>query len=517
MTSHKSNQHVIGDACLQGSHAKLATDAGRIFVTAILVYAAFWNPWLHSSMAWNYIDMAVSFVDTGRWELAHPQLYSFLDTATVNGRVVTAFPSGLPVLIMPFYIVWLVVMGPVGSPSSFQVFNGFLVLILSTTASALTAVQVYWLTGWLGASRRGRLWATTLFALGTPNFAYGTMLFKENIVSLAVISAVRVAVQPGTGRTRALSGFLASTAPTMAASVALFPALPLPLILRREGVKQAAAFCLGAFPLLLALGSYGLWIYGSLWRPGHLFLTLLPPAYPATLKFSVLLNILLGPQGSPFLYSPFLLLSLLGLLGGIGQRTDGERAVTAVLFLLLWLEAAWWLSQFEHPTGLTNQFGSRYLFPVIPLLSAFAGPPLERLGTAARLAFGLPSALCGYLAAQAGMIPGPHELSYALKTLVSGTGMGVLFKEALPAWLGFETFHTVVSRPDVSARDLIRMLPTPRGLELIRNQAVLLAANVTVLAGIGWIISRLWRTASVPVAPPSPSLDGQAAADHHRS
>src|SRR5438445_1766841 len=92
-------------------HEKFQDDAVRIFVTAWLVYAAFWNPWLQSSMTFNFLDAAVSFVDTGRWEMAHPQLYEGKDTATAKGRLVSAEPPGTAVLIMPFYLGWRFLVG----------------------------------------------------------------------------------------------------------------------------------------------------------------------------------------------------------------------------------------------------------------------------------------------------------------------------------------------------------------------------------------------------------------------
>ena len=71
--------------------------------------------------------------------------------------------------------------------------------------------------------------------------------------------------------------------------------------------------------------------------------------------------------------------------------------------------------------------------------------------------------------------------------------MGVVFKEALPRWLGVDTLHTVLSRPDVSASDLLRLLPTAEGARLAGNQLLLLGANLLVLGGIAWFLLRLWK------------------------
>src|SRR5437879_320352 len=75
------------------------THAGRrMFLMAVLVYAAFWNPRLDASMAWNFLDAGVSFVDTGRWMMAHSELYERVDTAAAAGGLVTGEPPGMAVL-----------------------------------------------------------------------------------------------------------------------------------------------------------------------------------------------------------------------------------------------------------------------------------------------------------------------------------------------------------------------------------------------------------------------------------
>ena len=112
----------------------------------------------------------------------------------------------------------------------------------------------------------------------------------------------------------------------------------------------------------------------------------------------------------------------------------------------------------------------------------------------------MPSLVCGYLGAQAGFAPVPNALPYALKTFVSGTGMGVLFKEALPAWTGLETLHTVVARPEVSARDLLARLPTAEGLTLTLHQVLFFLLNALTLLGVSRLIARVWRPRAVEVA-----------------
>src|SRR5438128_9879035 len=119
-------------------HEKFQDDAVRIFVTAWLIYAAFWNPWLQSSMTYNFLDAAVSFVDTGRWEMAHPHFYDGKDTVTVNGRVVSAHPPGVALLVIPLYGFWRVTVSSVDTPDELQSFNP--VIFLAVGASVLSVL-----------------------------------------------------------------------------------------------------------------------------------------------------------------------------------------------------------------------------------------------------------------------------------------------------------------------------------------------------------------------------------------
>ena len=469
------------------------TDAARIFLTAWLVYAAFWNPWLQSSMTFNFLDAAVSFVDTGRWGMAHPQLYEGKDTAMANGRLVSAEPPGMALLVIPMYSVWRVMMGPVDSVQTFQAFNGFLSLTLGATASALIAVEVASLASWLGGSRRGQLWAALLVAFGTQAFFFGTTVFKENFAALAVIFSFRLSVAPGSHAHRVKAGMAAGLAVALAYPTALLVPLLVVHLLRREGFGSAAAFLLGCVPCALALAVYNWWLFGKPWLTGYYFIAGLSNLGFVFPKGAILLDLLAGPRGGLFLYAPFLLFALAGLAVAWRTGKSGEAMVAVVFLAGLWLAAAGWQSQFADRASWAHSLGPRMMFPAIPLLAAFAAPVMDRMSRNLLLVAGIPSVLCGYLSAQAGVIPTANPFPYAVKTWLSGTGMGVVFKEALPQWLGVDTLHTVVSRPDVSASDLLRLLPTAEGARLAGNQFLLFGANLLVFSGIAWFLRKLWR------------------------
>jgi len=174
-----------------------------------------------------------------------------------------------------------------------------------------------------------------------------------------------------------------------------------------------------------------------------------------------------------------------------GRRV--EAAGIAAFAVVLWLITSAWLARF--PSAFT---GARYLFPVVPLLAAFAAPALERAGSAVRWAAGGLSVGLTYLAVQAGHIPDPAALVYALKTFVSGAGVPVLFKETLPAWLGIETLHTAVSHGAIRGRDVLAALATPSGWRLALGQALTLVVAALVVGALALVMRWLWLTQERP-------------------
>ena len=467
------------------------TDNARIFITAWAVYLAFWNPWLQASMTFSHLDAAVSLVDTGRWEMTHSDLYGRYDTVMVEGRVAPVNPPGVAIVVIPFYLAWKSVIAPVSTLDEFRLFHSVLVVVLGAPAMALTVVEVSRLAALWGATRSGRLWTAALFGFGTPGFFFGTGLWKEGFAALGVAMALRFALEQGNPMRRAAAGVCAAAAVGFANQVLLAVPLFMLLVWRREGIRNASVFLLGSAPILTALGLYHSWIFGLPWRTGYAVQYADPHLSVDIGTGWILVKLLVGSHGGVFLYSPFLLFSIAGF--AFLWRTGREVEVSvAVLFV-----ASVWLIAGIHHTqwgGImkANTLGHRMVFPAMSVLASFAGPAVDRVDRGVRLLVAIPSFVCGYLSAQAGYIADIEPFPYALKTWISGTGMGVFFKEALPNWLGFETLHTVVSRPEVSAGDLLRLLPTPEGSMLVRNQLLVLVFNLAVLGCLAWFLRRLW-------------------------
>ena len=474
---------------------------GRLFLTAWLVYALFVNPVLTNPMTWSALDAAGALVETGRWEVIHADLYSNLDVAMSGSRKVAGPPPGLAVLLVPVYAVWRTGVGSVDTPERFAAFHVFATLVIGATASALATGEVAALAGWLGASRMGRLWAALLFAFGTPAFLFAVRLFKENVAALAVIAAFRLAVTAQVSWHRSLAGLLAGLAAIVAYPTGLVGLGLAALTAARDGRRALGAFALGWLPPLAALAVYNAWFFGRTWTFAYSSYLNLPQAAPsvgwALPDATVLFNTLVHQREGLFLYSPFLVLGVVGL--GVAWRAGRRLPVTvvAVFTLLLWMVSAAWLARF--PRSFT---GARYLFAAVPLLAAFAGPVLERVGPRVRWTLAIASVVLTYLAVQAGHIADQAPLVYAVKTFVSGSGLPVLFKETLPAALGLETLHTMLGRPEVTGRDLLAMMATPAGWRLALNQVFVVVVAAGVFAAVAGVIHRLWSRPQpvVPVA-----------------
>jgi hypothetical protein len=469
----------------------MAGDRGRLVLTALLVYAAFVNPLLANPMTWASLDAAVSLVETGRWQVTHGALYGDMDVALAGARPVAGPPPGLAVALVPAYLAWRAVAGPVDGRDTFHAFHVFATVALGATASALAAGEVAALAGRLGAARAGRLWAALLFAFGTPAFLFATRLFKENLAALAVVVAFRLAVEAGGPGRRALAGLVAGLAGVVAYPAGLIGAGLAAMLASREGRRAAGAFLLGWTAPLAALALYNTWLFGRPWRFAYATYLNLPEA-AATVGWrapdaAVLVNSLLHQREGLLLYSPFLVLGVVGLAAARRAGLGQPAAVTALFALALWGLSAAWLARF--PTAFT---GARYLFAAVPLLAAFAGPVLERVPGGLRWTLAVASVGMTYLAVQAGHIADPAPLAYALKTFVSGAGLPVLFKETLPGALGLETLHTWLARDDAGARDLPALLATPAGWRLVLHQSLVGAAGAAVLAAIAGIVHRLW-------------------------
>ena len=474
-------------------------DGRRIFATVALVYLLFLNPTIGTSVTSVSLDAALSVVEHGRWEVTdrHRSIFGDVDVARAGHIDVPAVPPGLALLALAPTAAWHTA---ARSPVTLPVLHVVLTVLLAVSASALAAVQVAALAGSLGAPRRARTVAALVFAFGTPAFVFGTHLQKEGLAALAVAGAVRLALDAGSRARIAAAGLVAG-----GAALLTYPAgLVVPVVATLVGVRRGRAAGLlalaGAAIPLAALAGYNTWLFGAPWRFAYGAMLTLPAGAPAA-RFTwpspvTLLDLLIHPRGGLLLYAPFLALAAPGLRAAWHAGRRWEAGTTVAFGAALWLVTAAWLSTFAP---LAN--GAIYLFAVAPLLAAFAALALDGAHRRAAGALAVTSISLTYLVVQAGHLADAQPLVYAVKTWVTGTGMGVLFKETLPRALGLPTLHGEIASRHVSFAEALHHLAAGEGWRLVVNQALMLALNVVALAAVGIVVRRLWSAPSPAMAP----------------
>jgi hypothetical protein len=475
-------------------YAESAGDAARIFFSAWLVYALFLDPMIPNSIASALLDGAVSIVDTGRWEARYALSYRGIDVAAVGDRLVPGPPPGLAVLIAPVYAVWRAVAGPIKAGDDFVGLHVVTTLLIAAVASALSAVHVAALARRLGASVSASRASAFLFAFGTPAFVFATRLYKENVAALGVITAWRLAREPGGARRRALAGLIAGLTMLVAYPAALVGIILALLVAWLEGMRRGLAFVGGWLPGVGALALYNAWLFGRPWHFSYAAFTSLPEgAARATFVLpsaNVVGRLLFAQREGLLLYSPFLLAGVLGLCLWRRHRTPLDATAVAAFTVGLLAVSAAWLTPFPSTTS-----GARYGFLAVPLLASFSAIGLEHCGRRLRLLLAVPSLVLTYLVVQAGHVGDPAALVYAVKTFVSGTGVPVLFKDVLPRSLGVDTLHTLLGRREISGGEVPALLLTAHGWRLAANQLATIVAFGAAVAIVSVVLRAVWLPA----------------------
>lgn len=223
------------------------------------------------------------------------------------------------------------------------------------------------------------LFVVTLYALGTMTIVYSMIFFGHQLAAIFCLSSYlaaykRVRCEDKKIGYSALAGALAGLAilvehPT--GLIAVFIMVYLAVGLRRISEIAAYAICAFIVPaFLLALYNqqvYGDWLHLGYAQPylDYYASTMQQGFFGIALpKLSSLLLILLSPSRGLFIFSPFLLLAIPGLVVMVRddrQRREGWLIVAIVLSYLLFN------ASYAHPAGGTC-FGPRHLAPMIVFL-----------------------------------------------------------------------------------------------------------------------------------------------------
>lgn len=304
------------------------------------------------------------------------------NTGDVSFHRGVVYPNKAPglsmVAVVPYFLIHALRPGPPHDALALTLDLYLCTVAVCGMAGALIGVLLYRAARRLDASRENAVLLALVAGLGTPLFAYSTMLFAH-VPSAALLL---IAFLASTGMSDRSHETFDSTPPLVAgaaigaATAINFLCAPLVLLCgtmlaRRNGWRALSLYVAGGLPFALALGAYHYAAFGS---P---FTTALDTMNPAFVTKGAWMGIFVRPDldalwgltFSPFRglfqIAPILIFAVAGLIMMMRQtkhRAAGAAIIAAVLYFLL-------------ANGSFNGWhggyaiGPRYLVPVIPLLA----------------------------------------------------------------------------------------------------------------------------------------------------
>jgi hypothetical protein len=394
----------------------------------------------------------------------------FYGTFDRFGRAQSPYPPGQAFALLPWYVAGQFAARHLpGVPAALRgAFSDFFLTGESAFFSALAAALSLYFFLELGIAPKISLLAAGILAFATPLAAYSGWLYSEPLAAALLIGASAVLFStPQTTNIsilRALSaGALLGAAvwvrPTHVIAVPVFFAAM--LVRKRKkgwGPAIALAAIAGAAVALL------------LWRNAYLYANLLNFGYPAAAEGGKALNtfqtplatgllgFLVSPGKSIFLFSPPILLAMLGL-PRLWRRDRGlavVAALTPLVYLLFFATYTQWEGGYCY--------GPRYLVPALALLGLGIGPALEAASRSVRL-LAVAVFAGGFLVQAAGsavsfleadVAGGYYDAQYNYRMSFSPIAMHIHLlahyatSEAAPIGRGFDKWWVFLSKAGVS-------------------------------------------------------------------
>jgi hypothetical protein len=321
-------------------------DRAAIFLTLLLAYA-----WFFGGSGFNQnatFDLTRALVE--RHQLAiDPYAGNTVDVSFHAGHVYSNKAPGLAFAAAIPYAIAHALLGPARNAMQLNAALYVCTVAVCGVSGALIGVLLFSAAIDRGASRRTAVLLALLTGLGTPLFAYSTMLFAHVPSALLILTAYEAR-----RRGHPLRAGLAAGGATFINYLSLPLAL---LFIPRRGFARYVA---GGAPFAIALAAYQLAAFGS---PFKTSIATMNPAFierGAMLgifhlpRLDALWGITFSPYRGLFYIAPFLLVALAGLR---------DWTIAAAFGVLLLLNASFngWHGGYA--------IGPRYLLAVVPLLA----------------------------------------------------------------------------------------------------------------------------------------------------
>lgn len=316
-------------------------------------------------------EVARVFLAEGKPAIEDPALTrSFHVSAQPDGRYYANYGAGHSFLALP-----LVALAGLFHDPKLEL-SRFLFSMTHAATGAGVCVLLLLFYRRLGMSlRRGVLWAS-VFGVASYHWPMATSTFEQGSHELLLLAAA-LAAYAGRRQERlgmvAMGGAVAGLLFCFQLNYALL-LLPLSLILVRDGDRRGSLWRMGVF-LASSAGGLVLWMLYNLWRfDSPFFLPTERPGLPPLWGEPVIgmMSLLFSPGKSIVLYSPFVLVSIIGIPALFRRARWLTVAVLATAFVQYLLISS--LTFF----GSDWAWGPRYLLVLLPLLALaapFALPP----------------------------------------------------------------------------------------------------------------------------------------------
>lgn len=376
-------------------------------------------------------------------------LGSTADLSHHGARTYPNKPPGLSFLTALPYAALYASAGTPGTVFELTLYLYLCTVIVCGASGAGIALLLFHSSRTLGASRRRALTVALVAAVGTPLFAYSTMLFLH--VPSAFLLLFGVAGAAGLVR---LPDAVAGAALGLATCVnylsifGVLAGLLLILARREERGPSLLRYAAGGVPFALLLALYQWFAFGSPFRSSialenPAFLT--PGAFMGIVsgpRLDALWGLTFSPYRGLFYMSPVLLLTVFGAIAAMRRYETRVLLVTIVLtfagFMLFNISFNGWHGGYA--------IGPRYILPAIPLLALLLA--IGRIPRALFAVLGVLSIALNFAVTAVDPQP-PDQLkdplgSYILPALATGRA---LQSDTAPVWIrDFYTGHTSTNR-----------------------------------------------------------------------
>jgi hypothetical protein len=398
----------------------------------------------------------------------------FYGTFDRFGRPESPYPPGQALAMLPWYAAGRFVGSHLpGVPTDLRdVVSDFFLTGESAFFSALAAALALCIFLHLGIAPKICMMAAGILALATPLAAYSGWLFSEPLAAALLLGAAAVlfASPQGTpihiARALGAGALLGATIWVRPTHVIALPIFLIALFVRERKKRWSAAAMLA--------GVAGAFVIVLLWRNAHLHGSSFEFGYPSAAEGGKALNtfqtplatgllgFLVSPGKSIFLFSPPILLALLGL-PRLWRRDRGLAFVAAaapIAYLLFFATYTQWEGGYCY--------GPRYLVPALALLGLGIGPALQAASRNTRL-LAIAVLVAGFFVQAVGSATsfleadaagGYYDAQYNYRMSFSPIAMHIHLllhyatSRAAPIGQGFDKWWVFLSKAGVSAGSL---------------------------------------------------------------